>query len=48
MENQDPQALQENLTGNNPKVDLINDAKPYKTAQSLMDTEQYGPDFKHG
>jgi len=45
MENQDPQALQENLTGNNPKVDLVNDAKPYKTMQSLMDTEQYGPDF---
>ena len=45
MENQDPQSLQENIKGNNPQVDLINNAKPYKTVQSLMDTEQYGPDF---
>jgi len=45
MENQDPQSLQENIKDNNPQVDLINNAKPYKTIQSLMDTEQYGPDF---
>ena len=45
MENQNKNTLSKKLVDESLNVDSTNPTKPYVTAESLFNTEQYGPDF---
>jgi len=45
MENQNSISPEENLNDSGTSVNVVNKAEPYMTAESLFETQQYGPDF---